>query len=140
MSEYGFQEYEGQYVEKTAIIAALNGGDITGKDGILNDPNCPLFVGATVEQIICQYDAADVAPVIHAYWIPLHEGVNLGGSWDMRRCSNCGKRSLMHKVGDPYCGQCGAKMDGEPTRANLDAEIKTEIENEIKLLKNKLKK
>ena len=94
------------YIDRKKLLVILD-------NGILNDPECPLHIAATVNQEIAFAPAADVAPVIHAYWIPLHEGVNWEGSFDMRRCSNCGKRSLMHRTGEPYCSQCGAKMDAK---------------------------
>lgn len=46
---------------------------------ILNDPNCPLFVSATVHQILESIPAADVRPVVY-------------GEWDSNDCcTNCGK-------------------------------------------------
>lgn len=53
----------------------------------------------------------DVATRPHGHWIECHEGINTEGSFDMRECSVCGRRSLMHRTGEPYCSQCGAKMD-----------------------------
>ena len=53
--------------------------------------------------------AADVAPVIHAYWIPDVAQCGRRAGW---HCSvpDCGVRSW--RKGN-YCPNCGAKMDGE---------------------------
>ena len=47
--------------------------------------------------------AADVAPVVHAYWIPCDNGGYF--------CSNCDNRAGF-RFDLEYCPRCGAKMDG----------------------------
>lgn len=63
---------------------------------------------------ISQTPAADVAPVVHGWWIhnPDYE------SWAEKYiCSVCNRNALTdgdyrHKLSN-YCPNCGAKMDGE---------------------------
>lgn len=47
----------------------------------------------------------EVEPILHAYWIN-KEFVH-GNVWG--ECSHCG----VEQLADNYCGNCGAKMDGE---------------------------
>lgn len=50
--------------------------------------------------------AADVAPVVHARWIPFHSEA----AGDIQYCSAC-KIGFAAKT--DFCPNCGAKMDGE---------------------------
>ena len=50
--------------------------------------------------------AADVAPVVHARWIPFHSEV----AGDIQYCSDCG---IAFGAKTNYCPNCGAKMDLE---------------------------
>lgn len=53
--------------------------------------------------------AADVKPIVHAHWTNKERyHSTLFGV-----CSNCGESS----VADPYCSNCGAKMDEEISNA-----------------------
>lgn len=58
----------------------------------------------------------DVAPVIHAHWIPCNP--ELGDSCDNYKCSACGEIRFL-SLGTPledgfkYCPACAAKMDEE---------------------------
>ena len=52
--------------------------------------------------------AADVAPVVHAEWIP-HEHVSRSPYARNYDCSACGNSPI--ETGD-FCNKCGAKMDG----------------------------
>jgi DNA-directed RNA polymerase subunit RPC12/RpoP len=74
---------------------------------VCSDENCPMFIAATVDQMIDYEPAADVAPVVHAYWKGYHT--------QDPYCSNCGF-SYEREEGESaqttdYCGNCGAKMD-----------------------------
>lgn len=53
--------------------------------------------------------AADVAPMVHAHWIPRLDERGRTYGWN---CSapDCGAMSFCK---GNYCPQCGAKMDGE---------------------------
>lgn len=75
-------------------------------EDILNDENCPLFVVATVDQLIEEAPSEDVEQVVHARWI------------ESTYCSNCNgfaedydDRTIMSF--SDYCPYCGAKMDEE---------------------------
>lgn len=49
---------------------------------------------------------ADVAPVVHARWIPFHSGV----AGDIQYCSNC---EIGNAAKTDFCPHCGAKVDGK---------------------------
>ena len=53
--------------------------------------------------------ALDVAPVVHARWIP----IKLYGGVHAIKCSACNNCDNPSKVPGRYCWQCGARMDGE---------------------------
>lgn len=63
----------------------------------------------TVKQHIYDAPALDVAPVVHARWIP----IMLYGGVHAIKCSACNNCDNPSKVPGNYCWQCGAKMDGE---------------------------
>lgn len=78
---------------------------------ITNDPNCPLYIAATIEQYIDDEPAADVAPIVHGKWMLGNHRV---------RCSVCNTRALINYDEtnyfdelSPYCPWCGAKMDAK---------------------------
>lgn len=48
--------------------------------------------------------AADVAPVVHAYWRDTGSG---------QECSACKEIQYGYDTGRYFCANCGAKMDGE---------------------------
>ena len=57
--------------------------------------------------------AADVQPIVHAYWIELPKALN--PNENPCKCSNCG-HILRFMNGYPkskYCDECGARMDGD---------------------------
>lgn len=59
---------------------------------VCSDENCPMFIAATIDQVIDYEPAADVAPVVHAYWRDCH-------------------------TQDPYCSNCGFLMTAR--KANM---------------------
>ena len=64
------------------------------------------------ETEIMNFPAADVAPVVHAYWIKTantwtHDYQE--ASRQLYRCSKCGRIATAQ---EPFCN-CGAKMDGD---------------------------
>lgn len=61
---------------------------------------------------IASTPAADVAPVIHAYWIELEKG-------DCK-CSRCGCYHDVWEAYGYYCQHCGAKMDAKMERSKED--------------------
>lgn len=74
---------------------------------VCSDENCPMFIAATIDQVVDYEPAADVAPVVHAYWIyqkPYDEY-----TWRPYICSSCKTHGGKHRTN--YCQSCGAKMD-----------------------------
>ena len=72
---------------------------------------------AIADKALADMPAADVAPVVNAYWRGIEgDGYDPDGNivWDTFECSNCGEEH--HADGEPewdYCPSCGARMDGE---------------------------
>lgn len=78
---------------------------------ILNDPNCPLFVSATVHQILESIPSADVRPVVY-------------GEWDSNDCcTNCGEEADynwergIHFYSN-FCPNCGADLRGKKVQGD----------------------
>lgn len=97
-----------EYIKRESIQKALK--------NVTDDPSCPLFLAAMIEQYIDQEPAADVVEVKHGKWI--------GKQLDNFRkyevtCSNCGWIGIENydSYNEPsdfnYCPNCGAKMDLE---------------------------
>lgn len=77
-----------------------------------------------VRSIVCRTPAADVAPVVHGVWIPVHESEISGWNPEVAGidpidgyiCSAC-KNEAIYDCNDKfvlsdYCPNCGARMDG----------------------------
>lgn len=79
---------------------------------VCSDENCPMFIAATIDQVIDYEPAADVAPVVHGHWISEYIGYGV----TRYRCSRCGVIIGESEIDDfrhsKYCCMCGAKMDG----------------------------
>lgn len=88
-----------EYIDRESIRKVLM--------DVCSDENCPMFIAATIDQVIDYEPAADVAPVVHAYWKGYHTQDPC--------CSNCGFSYDREQGEDAqttdYCGNCGAKMD-----------------------------
>lgn len=61
--------------------------------------------GVDVVRRLHEVPAADVAPVVHAKWVPFHSQA----AGDIQYCSAC-EVGFCEKM--DYCPHCGAKMDG----------------------------
>lgn len=88
-----------EYIDRESIRKVLM--------DVCSDENCPMFIAATIDQVIDYEPAADVAPVVHAYWIyqkPYDEY-----TWRPYICSRCKTHGGKHRTN--YCQSCGAKMD-----------------------------
>ena len=84
-----------EYIERE-VLRKLMCSICEGRD-ICNPEKC------AAQAAINEAPAADVAPVVHAHWTNKERyHSTLFGV-----CSNCGESS----VADPYCSNCGAKMD-----------------------------
>ncbi len=89
-----------EYIERESIRKSLM--------EVCSDENCPMFIAATIDQMIDYEPAADVAPVVRGEWITID---------DISRCSECGYIPAYDSAIDdlfysPFCPNCGAKMDG----------------------------
>lgn len=90
-----------EYIKRESIQKALK--------NVTDDPSCPLFLAAMIEQYIDQEPAADVVEVKHGRWIDKGE---------YAICMECGGRSGTQYDGvEPtplmtqFCPNCGARMD-----------------------------
>ena len=102
-----------EYIKRESIQKALK--------NVTDDPSCPLFLAAMIEQYIDQEPAADVVEVKHGKWIWDPNGMDWGlGAW---QCSECACRNnnlpMNNRInplvfsGSKYCPNCGAKMGAE---------------------------
>lgn len=57
--------------------------------------------------LVCDVPAADVVPVVHAYW----KRVDKDDGGHDTVCSHC-STPIVTYLETPYCHNCGAKMDG----------------------------
>ena len=72
-----------------------------------------IFGIESVLEYVENLPAADVAPVVHGYWIEKKSAV--GRYFE---CSNCGAHENKHTaIKGYYCWRCGAKMDGGDNNA-----------------------
>lgn len=87
---------------------------------VCSDENCPMFIAATIDQVIDYEPAADVAPVVHGKWYYNENGRDFGlGAWACSCCDTCnhnipGNPNMNPYIwsGSKFCPNCGAKMDG----------------------------
>ena len=66
--------------------------------------------GAAQDHFYADCPLPDVAPVVHAKWIP-HKTPS-GRETVFERCSMCNHATVVTRR-SPFCPNCGAKMDGE---------------------------
>ena len=65
----------------------------------------------TAAELMENAELEDVAPVIHAHWLPIESAVHVEKSG---ACSNCGEAWIITDTTYfYYCPNCGAKMDDE---------------------------
>ena len=99
---------------------------------VCSDEKCPMFIAATIDQVIDYEPAADVAPVVHGEWL------NIDGDYTFAACSIC---ETAYEVATEeeaekglwdafmcsyrYCPNCGAKMDGGDNIMNTNPECFT---------------
>ena len=67
------------------------------------------FYGAM--QVLDELPPADVAPVVHAYWIPQKENHEFKEAW--MKCSACGYPVSRWTGNTNFCPNCGAIMDAK---------------------------
>lgn len=112
-----------EYIEREALQAAL----VRKRCGVANQRytegwnDCLL----RVKSMVSKAPSADVAPVVHGVWIPVHESEISGWNPEVAGidpiggyiCSAC-KNEAIYDCNDKfvlsdYCPNCGARMDGD---------------------------
>lgn len=104
------------YIKREAALSDLN--------YILNDPACPIFIAATVDQILSQLPAAPVREIVRGKWIETEERFEDDWGFTIVQhcvCSVCGftqSRSNTYTPGGEirksnFCPNCGADMRAE---------------------------
>ena len=88
------------YIEAGELLMELNDTDIFDT---YNDYSM-------VIDTIDNFPTADVAPVRHGRWVIIE--ILCGGGKERKyyRCSECNKANVIRSN---YCGNCGARMDGD---------------------------
>ena len=87
-----------EYIEKGAAITAIMSEP--------PDAHYPHWYADKIKSI----SAADVEPVRHGRWIEKQEKDTFAGYLYSYECSECGR---VKQRKEPYCPNCGAKMDLE---------------------------
>ena len=85
------------FIEELNIAIQQDGHDIY----------CNAFTAKIVKRCLTKknmFPAADVVPVVHAYWRDTGSG---------QECSACKEIQYGYDTGRYFCANCGAKMDGE---------------------------
>ena len=114
----------GEYVDKQAVESifrnarkAMKPENYKGDEFFIRDS-----ILLNAEQIVHLMQAADVAPVRHGRWMWNPNGMDWGlGAWCCSECkskaatwwANDKKHIPLRCSGGHFCGNCGAKMDGE---------------------------
>ena len=109
-----------EYIERKKILDAISEQRrfyLHERDGETDMEKLYLLWGSdnaltTMEDIMSDIPAADVAPVVHGRWID--EGTRDEEGNGQYTCSNCDHHDN-HSPGIdvPFCWHCGARMDGE---------------------------
>lgn len=90
-----------KYIELEVAVKAFNNFDA----GRADSPPCTLLTPEEFAEYLHELPIADVAPVVHARWIPFHSET----AGDIQYCSNC---KIGNAAKSDFCPHCGAKMDG----------------------------
>ena len=108
-----------EYIEREAAIKAIYESDPNGIRRTFG------FNVGQIEEALRAIPAADVVPVRHGLWIPVHASEATG--WDPKIagsdpiwgyiCTNCRNEAIFdcndEYILSDYCPNCGAKMDGQ---------------------------
>ena len=81
-----------EYIERSALLQSLKSSGVASDFALYKISNFP---------------AADVAPVVPAYW----KRVDKDDGGHDTVCSHC-STPIVTYLETPYCHNCGAKMDG----------------------------
>ena len=93
-----------EYIRRQDAVMQLSHNKSRGDD------EWELAVASDMD-IIRKLPSADVAPVVHAYWIPQKENYEFKEAW--MKCSACGYPVSKWTGNTNFCPNCGAKMDGK---------------------------
>ena len=104
-----------EYIDREKILDAISEQRrfyLHERDGETDMEKLYLLWGSdnaltTMEDIMSDIPAADVAPVVHGRWIKEVYIDPYGADWTKYRCSLCGRVEIKK---EPYCN-CGAKME-----------------------------
>lgn len=104
-----------EYIDRGTAIAKLTALEVTKPSATMAD----------AKRLLADMPAADVAPVVHGVWIPVHESEISGWNPEVAGidpiggyiCSAC-KNEAIYDCNDKfvlsdYCPNCGARMDGD---------------------------
>lgn len=90
-----------EYIKREAAVKAVEKYGLT--NGVVWGRHTGLAICIASE--IAEIPAADVAPVVHARWMPFHSDV----AGDIQYCTACG---VGFGAKTDYCPHCGARMGG----------------------------
>lgn len=95
-----------EYIDRQALLDAI---PPTKEDKQIS------LCGAVADfiSLVCDVPAADVVPVVHAYW----KRVDKDDGGHDTVCSHC-STPIVTYLETPYCHNCGAKMDGKEWQNN----------------------
>ena len=85
------------YIKRQAALDAVQ--------DILNDPNCPLFIAATIEQILTDLPAYNVHENVPVEW--KKEVIIKPFLHIVYKCIKCG---YISDKSSNFCSNCGARM------------------------------
>lgn len=91
-----------EFIELEAAVKAFNNFDA----GKADSPPFTLLTPEEFAEYLYELPTADVAPVVHARWIPFHSEI----AGDIQYCSNC---KIGNAAKSDFCPHCGAMMDLE---------------------------
>ena len=122
-----------EYIDKGAVYNKIAELEELARNRYLDTPsNSPAYARYMAQMqertalkfLIADFPAADVAPVVYGWWVPVTESEMTGWNPDFAgrdpiagySCSNCKEEAVFdcnnEFVLTKYCPNCGAKMDG----------------------------
>ena len=106
-----------EYINKNVLYEKIAQLEELARNRYLDTPSLyyPMYMTQLKErtffkQIITYFPTADVEPVRHGRWIEKQEKDTFAGYLYSYECSECGR---VKQRKEPYCSNCGAKMDLE---------------------------
>lgn len=100
-----------EYIERKKLEEAFDNADPDVCESDLDGHSDWGFGRENVRDVIRGVPAADVAPVVHGYFV--YDEPRLAGGVDWGHCSNCGSLAFGAETRFDYCPWCGARMDGD---------------------------